>query len=258
MGDDAGDGLLAARLAELARERDRLAGAVAARDQFLALISHELRTPVQALLLHLEATLRLGQGRDDEGEWTRARIEKAITRVRELGELLDRFLDVTRIQAGKIDLAYEETDLVAVTGEVLRRMGNELVWAGCAVSFQFEEAVVGRWDPTRLDAIVSNLVSNARKYGAGKPIEVRVQKVDHHAVLVVEDHGPGIPADQHERIFDRFERVASGSAPRVPGVGLGLWITRQFVEAHGGRISVANRAQGGAAFTVTLPRGSAA
>jgi signal transduction histidine kinase len=224
------------------------------REQFLALVAHELRSPVQALLLHLEATLLLGAGQPDATAWMRGRTERALGRVRELATQLDRFLDAGRVQADRIDLAREDVDLAALAREAVARMRDELGWAGCAVSVAAPPEVRGRWDPARLDAVVTNLVGNARKFAAGKPIGVRVEDDGRLARLVVEDRGPGVPAEHRERIFERFERIARADGPQVAGLGLGLWIARRFVEAHGGSLTVADAPEGGAQFTVTLPR----
>lgn len=233
---------------------DELLAEVAARDQFLALVSHELRSPVQALLLHLEGSLLLAQGRADAATFLAARVEKAVARVKLMSDLLDRFLDVSRIHAGRIDLALDDTDLVGLTRRVLARQADELSWAGCAVTLLAPPALVGRWDAARLEAVIGNLLGNARKYGAGRPVLVRLDEVPAGARLAVEDGGPGVPAEHRSRIFERFERAVSENGPRLPGVGLGLWIARSFVEAHGGTIAVDNLAAGGAVFTVNLPR----
>lgn len=239
---------------ELRSRIDQLVEEVAARDQFLAMVSHELRSPVQALLLHLEGSLLLARNHPDPATFLTARVDKALGRVKLLSELIDRFLDVSRIQAGRIDLALDETDLVGLTRAVLARQSDELSWAGCPVTLVAPPAVVGRWDAARLEAVIGNLLSNARKYGAGRPVLVRIEDGSPaQARLAVEDHGPGVPPADQARIFERFERIVSGG-PKVSGVGLGLWIARSFVEAHGGTIAVANREGGGAAFTVTLPR----
>jgi signal transduction histidine kinase len=221
------------------------------REELLALVAHELRTPVQALLLHLEATLLLGERQPDAAAWMRGRTERALGQARALAAQLDRFVDATR---ARIDLAREEVDLAALTRQAVARMRDELGWAGCAVHVAAPPAVRGRWDPARLDAVVTNLVGNARKFAAGKPIGVRVEDDGRLARLVVEDRGPGVPAEHRERIFERFERIARADGPQVAGLGLGLWIARHFVEAHGGSLTVADGPEGGARFTVTLPR----
>jgi signal transduction histidine kinase len=114
-----------------------------------------------------------------------------------------------------------------------------------------DDPCVGRWDRLRLDQIVTNLLSNALKYGPGKPIEIRLQSHDSAAVLAVRDEGIGIPPEDQARIFERFERAVS---PRhFGGLGLGLWIVKQIVTAMGGTISVRSEAGNGSEFTVVLP-----
>jgi signal transduction histidine kinase len=189
-----------------------------------------------------------------EAEWFRGRIAKGLDRVRQLSHLLDKFLDLSRVHEGRIDLVIEEMDLVAAVRDVMTAAADELRWAGCDTELVAPERISGAWDRMRIQAIVANLVGNARKYGAGQPIVVTLTADDQTARIVVRDHGPGIPLDQQERIFQPFERLVSTVAsPRISGMGLGLWIVRQFVEALGGTISVANGSPSGAELTVTLP-----
>jgi signal transduction histidine kinase len=108
-------------------------------------------------------------------------------------------------------------------------------------------------DPDRMDQVVSNLLSNAVKYGREGPVEVRVRREQDRAVLEVEDHGIGVAPEDQERIFERFERAVP--ARHFGGIGLGLWIVRQLVEAHGGTIRVRSVPGQGATFTVELPAG---
>jgi signal transduction histidine kinase len=111
---------------------------------------------------------------------------------------------------------------------------------------------VGAWDASRLDQVITNLLSNAIKYGAGKPVEITVDVTGDRAVLAVHDYGLGIPTEDQDRIFRRFERAASSR--NYAGIGLGLWIVKQIVEALGGTVSVDSRPELGATFTVDLPR----
>ncbi|HEX8953404.1 MAG TPA: ATP-binding protein, partial [Polyangia bacterium] len=115
-----------------------------------------------------------------------------------------------------------------------------------------DRPVVGFWDRTRLEQVVTNLVTNAMKFGAGQPIEIAVGAADHRASLAVTDHGIGIPPDQQALIFDRFQR-GGVSSRHYAGLGLGLHIVRQIVEAHHGAIAVASTPGRGSTFTVTLP-----
>lgn len=126
------------------------------------------------------------------------------------------------------------------------RAGSDLRLSACAVS--------GRWDRTRIDQIVTNLVGNAIKYGNGQPVDVSVEERDGRAVLAVRDRGVGIPPESHMRIFERFERVTGASVASGLGLGRGLWIAKRMVEAHGGDIGVESAPGSGSTFTVTLPR----
>jgi len=156
-----------------------------------------------------------------------------------------------RRAAGRLDLDLQPTDLGAITSEVVGRFDDEAV-AVATVSLDVPgRPVVGRWDPIRIDQIVTNVVGNALKYGGGKPVEVAVSARDGHARLVVRDHGIGIDREQQARLFHRFERLAGQNAPG--GIGLGLWITRQFVEAMAGSIRVESELGEGATFVIELP-----
>ena len=235
LGDRAG---LAIANATLYEEAVR---AVAVRDEFLSIAGHELKTPLTALMLQLEM---LGRRADDA---TRERVDKVTQHATRLGRLVDELLDVSRISAGRLRLEREELDLAEVVAEHVARVRE----GGATVEIAPGGAVRGWWDRSRVEQIVSNLLGNAVKYGEGKPIDVRVEAADGRAVLVVRDRGIGIaPADQ-ARIFERFERAVSSR--HFGGLGLGLWIVRQIVEAHGGTIAVASAVGEGAELRVELP-----
>ena len=165
--------------------------------------------------------------------------------------LVHTLLDVSRITAGKLVLELTPCDLGELAREVVERFEAQAASAGSELRLRTRE-VVGRWDRARIDQVVTNLVSNAIKYGNGQPVEVAVGERDGVAVLVVSDHGVGIVPESHARIFERFERAANNSA--ASGLGLGLWIARRMVQAHGGDIAVESAPGAGATFTVTLPR----
>lgn len=237
----------------LKRTEALLQEAIQARDEFLSIASHELRNPVHAIHLQLINVLRAArQARKPVStDWIASRVERASEQVTRLARLLDNLLDVSRITAARIDLQIEEVDFAGVVQGVVERYAEAL--RGHEVSLQLKP-VVGRWDKLRLDQMVTNLLSNAIKYGEGKPIEIALDVDPSNAkvCLVVTDHGVGIDPADHERLFTRFQRSASGR--HYGGFGLGLWITRQFVEAMGGGISVTSEPGKGATFRVTLPR----
>ena len=157
-------------------------------------------------------------------------------------------LDMSRLTAGRLELNFDEVDLAALAREVAQRFTPDAAAASCAMKIDLPEPLVGLWDEARLDQIVTNLIANAVKYGAGGGIEVEGRGDAEVAQLIVRDHGIGISAEDQERIFRRFER-ASGQRQH-PGLGLGLWITSELCKALGGTIAVASALGAGAAFTV--------
>jgi signal transduction histidine kinase len=164
--------------------------------------------------------------------------------------LVGQLLDVSRATAGQLHLDRHPTDIGALAREVAGRFANEAEAAGSSLDVHAEESVIGAWDALRLEQVLTNLVSNAVKFGAGKPVEVRVCRVDRSARLIVCDHGIGIARKDLDRIF-RFERTAEAAA--YSGLGMGLYLVRQIVEAHGGTIRVESAPNAGSTFIAQLP-----
>jgi signal transduction histidine kinase len=230
-------------------ERNR---AIEARDEFLSIASHELSTPLTALSLQVQSQQRALQRGGSDAEVMRGHSEATSRMVGRLARLIRELLDISRVSTGKLRLEREEVDLAAVIREAVARLEEQIAQAGCAVTVLAKEPVRGRWDRARLDQVADNLIANAIKFGGGKPVEIVVGGNGDTARLEVHDHGIGIaPADQN-RVFDRFERAVSRR--RFAGFGLGLWIARQVVEAHGGTISLSSQPGLGSTFTVELPR----
>jgi signal transduction histidine kinase len=222
--------------------------ALASRDDSFAAAAHELGNPLNALRLQISALART-PGLEQS---VLVRIF-AIERLgRQLVDLNRRMLDASRLAAGQFHLRLEDVDLTAVVQDVLAYNADQLSWAKCSVSFSSPGPVVGRWDAVRIEQVVSNLVSNAMKYGHGGPISISVETVDDRARLRVRDNGIGIAEEDHERIFGRFERASSVDASS--SLGIGLWVVRQVVEAFGGTVQVESSLGAGATFTVELPR----
>jgi signal transduction histidine kinase len=235
-------------LAEVNRELEQ---AVHARDSFISVASHELRTPLNALRLQVGLMRRRPETEPSAsaGEWPQV-LERQLLR---LTRLVNSLLDGSRIAAGHLVLEPEDdVDLAAVVREVAEQFDTELRRGTCSLRLHADAQVLGRWDRLRLDAVVTNLLSNGIKYGDGKPIDIFVEDDVQTARLLVRDHGPGIAPEDQGRIFERFERGVSER--EVGGLGLGLWIVRQFVEALGGRIRVESRVGEGSTFTVELPK----
>lgn len=230
--------------------------AIQKRDDFLSVASHELKTPLTSLDLNIATFMRLTeQGRLETvpKEKLHHRLKAIERQSQRLRELVEDLLDVSRISAGKLELHKEKVDLGALLEEVAQRFSEQAQRSGCPLELE-AHPVEGYWDRGRVDQVITNLLSNAVKYGSGKPVQARVVREEDFAVIEVTDQGIGIAPKDHTRIFERFERAAS---PRsFGGIGLGLWITTQIVEAHGGTISVDSEMGQGSTFTVRLPLGS--
>jgi signal transduction histidine kinase len=222
---------------------------ILARDEFLSAASHELRTPITTLSLQTEGLLSI-----DLNDRLRRRLGAIRRQVVRLNQLVDQLLDVSQFIEGRLDLHPEEMDLQTLMIEAIDLMRDSATSAGSPLLLRLHNEVVGHWDRVRLGQVVTNLISNAIKFGCGRPIEV-VLDADHaQARLDVRDLGEGIPRHEQERIFERFERATS--VQRHPGLGLGLWICKQIVDACHGTISVESEPGRGSTFSVQLPRGS--
>ncbi|WP_437586188.1 AAA family ATPase [Sorangium sp. So ce1000] len=228
--------------------------AIERRDEFLLVASHELKTPLTSLTMQAHLLARL-LPRYRRAEVAPERIDAAVQlldrQIARLGHLVNELLDVTRLNAGQLPLARALVDLSALAREVVERMAQQLADAHCRAQLELDEAVIGRWDPSRMEQVLINLLSNAIKYGAGGPIHVVVRGLADRALLVVRDRGMGIAEADQARIFERFERAVS--VRNFGGLGLGLYIVRWIVTSHGGTIRVESTPGAGAAFLVELP-----
>lgn len=227
----------------------RLRRAIFARDEFLAMAAHELRTPLTATLLTLDGVSRRNAAGQASSEWVLRQAQNASKSVRRLTQLVDALLDVSRIDAGRLELFREDIDLAEVARETVERIAGS---SPNTIVVDASVPVRGSWDRVKLEQVLTNLISNAVKYGEEKPVEVRVHEREGLAVLEVRDEGIGISPESQAQLFQRFQR--GGSVRHYGGLGLGLWITRTLVEAHGGTIRVASAPSEGSRFTVELPR----
>lgn len=231
------------------RVEKELLAAVQLREDFLAIAGHELRTPLTALQLQLHSLT--GLVRDGGNPRVKERLARAQGQAQRLGDLTEELLDVVRLGGGRLLPQVEDCDLAELVREAVDRSAEAVARSGCQLQVFAEAPVQGQWERARIEQVVTNLLSNALKYGAGQPVELRVKAGADRATLVVRDGGIGIPLEAQARIFDRFERAVSSSS--FGGLGLGLWIARQVVEAHGGVIRVESEPARGATFTVELP-----
>ncbi len=237
-----------------AREAEStLRHALSARDVFLSVASHELRTPLQSMQLVLDGLFQNRHSGPIAGALA-GKLDILRSQVQRLGLLIDNLLTVSRMASGGLALDPDEIDLGLIVREVMVRLAPIASRAGVALHLQADADLVGTWDAGRLEEIVSNLLSNAIKFGRGGAVDIAALDRGDDVRLAVRDRGIGIAPEDRQRIFERFERATSERSHG--GIGMGLWIVRQLVVAHGGTIEVDSEPGEGSTFTVTLPRES--
>jgi len=243
---------LSVDITHLKRIENALRESVQVRDEFLSIASHELRTPITPLKLQvqqLERLIRKGATLDNEklskfiGLWNR--------QLDRLSLLIDDLLDVSRISGGRLTMNPESVDLTQLVNEIIDRYRASASRAGCKLDVSTPDQLLGQWDRARIEQVLINLLTNAIKYAAGKPIYISLSCRDEKAFLSIRDSGIGISAENQKKIFERFERAVAPTS--FGGLGLGLYISRKIVEAHGGAIRVESEPEKGATFIVELP-----
>lgn len=226
--------------------------AIETRDEFLSICSHELRTPLTSLKLQNQLVERaLQQDSVLDRERFSQLVKRSGNQVDRLVRLVEEMLDISRIRSGKLAIVAERVDMISLTRETLERFAAQLQAMKCVVTLSAPAELHGDWDKLRLEQVVVNLLTNAMKYGQGKPIHIEIQKAADHVLLSVKDQGIGIAKEHQTRIFERFERAISKS--EISGLGLGLYIVKQIVELHGGTIRVESELGKGSQFIVDLP-----
>jgi signal transduction histidine kinase len=237
-----------------ARLYDQAQDAVRTRDAFLAIAAHELKAPLTTLQLQAQGLQRM-IGRDAPLDQMQLLQRTTIIdrQSKRLANLIDDMMDVSRVAAGRLTFNVQDVDLVQLVREVVERFEDESLQVGSSLELDLPESAVGRWDRVRLDQVLTNLLSNALKYGEQQPVAIRVETSPGLVRVCVQDRGIGIAAENQGRIFERFERFVSGQ--HYVGFGLGLWITRQIVEAQGGHVLVESEPGQGSRFVIELPTG---
>jgi PAS domain S-box-containing protein len=235
--------------------RAALEEAIRARDEFLSVASHELKTPLASLKLQTQLFKR-GIQKGDPRFYSPERINKLVDQAdrqtHRLTRLVDDMLDIARIRSGKLTVEMSRFDLCELAHEVVDRMKPVMAQFGVDPELTCDTSLIGDWDRFRIEQVLANLLTNAMRYGAQKPVRIRAWRKGKTAVLSVQDRGVGIAPENQTRIFNRFERAVSSN--EVSGLGLGLFITRQIVEAHSGKIWVESPGlEKGAIFYVELP-----
>jgi signal transduction histidine kinase len=222
------------------------------RDEFLSIASHELKTPITSIKLQLQASqIRLKNQKDNifETEKVFKSLQVTVNQVNKLTRLIDDLLDMSRIHSGKLSYTFAKMNFSELLDEILPNF-NEII-STSLIKTNVDTKLEGYWDRLRIEQVIVNLITNAHKYAPETEIIISANRIGENAVISVQDFGPGIPDDFHHKIFERFERL--GQTKTIGGLGLGLYISKQVVLAHGGTIEFKSGAQSGATFLITLP-----
>ncbi|WPU66913.1 PAS domain S-box protein [Peredibacter starrii] len=228
--------------------------AIAARDEFLSIASHELKTPVTSIKLLLQMTRKSvnpATGAGPSAEKLAHVLDQANDQVNRLTTLIEDLLDVSRIEMGKIFYKFLPLDFSHLLKEVCSRYREHMKSFHCELTCSIEDGLTILGDRMRIEQVIINLLTNAAKYGEQKPVTVTLKKMSNSVVLEIKDQGMGIPQDKLSKVFDRFERAVQAS--NISGLGLGLYISREIVEAHLGNISVVSEVNRGSTFRVEIP-----
>lgn len=243
-----------ALLQQLQSTQSELEQAVRMRDDFMSIVAHEVRTPLNGLILETQLR-KMHLARDNAAAFTldkmHAMVDRDERQIKSLIRLIEDMLDVSRIRTGKLSIRPNRFDLVQLVGNLLQNFAQQIEAAETTVTFEAENPVEGCWDEFRIEQVISNLLTNALRYGGRSPIQVRVYRQGNQARVEVQDNGIGISEENQKRIFQQFERVSAKTV--VAGLGLGLFISEQIVAAHGGSIVVESQINEGALFRVCLP-----
>lgn len=246
---------LLANIEALLRLQRRAQEAIRMRDDFLSVAAHELRTPLTALRLNLERALYLttrGAGDTLPKATVEKTLKPAVRQLERLRQLLDTLLDVSRLTRQRLNLEVGAVELVELARDAAQRLEPQARASGVELQLELPpEPVVLFGDRLRLEQVLNNLLTNAIKYGGGKPVRLRVEEQAEMACLTVSDQGIGIAPDDQARIFGRFERATA--TRQSDSMGLGLYIAKEIITAHGGSITVTSELGRGTTFQVLLP-----
>ncbi len=229
--------------------------AIELRDEFLSISSHELNTPLTALKLHVhyaKLSLARNEARFCEPTSIRDIFSKIESQVAMLSKTFDSMLMISRLNSKEVFLDKKTFDLPNLVRETVKSYPWKNPTGATSVVVTGATTLQGNWDENGMRTIVFNLLDNAVKYGGGSTITISIEAVLNRTVLKITDSGPGIPPEELPRIFGRFERSVSSND--VSGLGLGLFISRQFAQAHGGTLQAESTLGKGTTFTLELPR----
>ena len=241
-------------LRELHATQEQLQRSLRMRDEFMSLVAHELRTPLNTLFLETQMrTLQLQRGNFEafNADKVAAMINRDERQIKSMIRLIDDMLDVSRMRSGTLSVRPAKVELMALLERVVNDLQLQAAAAGSQVTLHPHPPVLGCWDEFRIEQVVVNLLTNALRYGGGLPVEVSVHHANGVVRVDVRDQGRGITPEDAERIFEPYERLARNGEPK--GLGLGLYISRQLAQSHGGSLSVASEPGQGSTFSLTLP-----
>lgn len=242
------------KIEELENENISLKQEIRSRDEFLSIASHELKTPLTSMLLQTQHALHSIKNVSMAHfsiESLLKMLETVEAQTKRLSRMINDLLNVSLITTGNLNLEHEHVHLNTLVGNVVEEFSNRLKRDNIQISLHEEDVLEGSWDKLRLEQAVTNLLSNAIRYGENKPIEITLKKYYTNARIIVTDHGIGINKATQKKIFNLFERGVSQESYK--GLGVGLFITRQIVDAHKGTLTVDSRENHGSTFIIELP-----
>lgn len=228
---------------------------IKARDEFLSIVSHELRTPLTTMLLKIHNELnniRNAPLANFSVQELVGVLKNSEQQINWLKSMINDLLDVSLVTTGRMNLKLEDTDLLNVTKQVKQSFSEILKREKYKLKISTSSHVIGKWDKARLEQVITNLLSNAIKYGNGKPIDIQISKSGSNAKFIIKDGGVGMTPEEQKVIFDLFKR-ASGPKEYKKGLGVGLFITSQIINIHGGKVKVSSIPSKGTSFTIELP-----
>jgi signal transduction histidine kinase len=241
-------------LGQLQATEAELRNALRMRDDFMSVAAHELRTPLNTMFLETQLRkiqLARGQAHIFDAPYLQTMVTKDQRQIQSMVRLIDDMLDASRIRSNRLSIRPIQCELTELLARVVDNLSNQAADAATTITLQAHPPVTGQWDAFRIEQVAINLLTNALRYGKGKPVEITLHLLPGSVRMDVHDHGMGIPEAAQQRIFEQFERITGNDG--TGGLGLGLYITRQLVEAHGGLIAVQSREGEGTVFQVTLP-----
>ncbi|MBI2443005.1 MAG: HAMP domain-containing histidine kinase [Candidatus Levybacteria bacterium] len=228
---------------------------IKSRDEFLSIASHELKTPLTSMLLQIQRALHNIKNvslANFSVEDLLKMLESTERQSSRLSKMINDLLNVSLISTRKLDLELEEFNISQLTKDVVEGFSEKFAKEGYAPRVDIHYPVVGKWDKVRVEQAITNLISNAIKYGDKKPIAITLANHNANVRITVSDHGLGIPHDQKEKIFALFER-GNMNDKRYKGLGVGLYISNEIVKAHNGKIEIKSKEGKGSSFTMELP-----